>query len=87
VSSRCEFSRTSLSCASGRLEALSPLSILHRGFAAVSKSLSGATVQVASQLEKGDALNVCFSDGIAACEVVNINLCNPLKLDSKQTGN
>jgi exodeoxyribonuclease VII large subunit len=78
VRSKFELSRSSLAAASGRLDGLSPLSILARGYAAVRKSSSGKTVKGVSQLEQGEAIDIRFSDGVAECEVGKINLCNPL---------
>lgn len=82
IISKVELSRSSLSASSGRLDALSPLSILHRGYAAVSNTLSGAAITAASQLESGERVDVRFADGAAECEVIQINALNSLYLDS-----
>jgi exodeoxyribonuclease VII large subunit len=71
--SKVEHSRSSLSTASGRLQALSPLAILHRGYAAVSKPFSGALVKSVTQLVKGEKIDVRFADGVVDCEVKQIN--------------
>ena len=54
----------------GRLEALSPLKVLSRGFAAVTDK-SGA-VSSAKQLKKGDEIKLKFADGSAVCEINEI---------------
>jgi len=75
---RVEFSRSSLSASAGRLEALSPLATLQRGYAAVYKPASGAIVKAVSQLEPGENISVRLADGIAGCEVRQINRFKPL---------
>ena len=76
ILSKAENSRSSLSLFSGRLEALSPLSILHRGYAAVSKTLTGERIKEVRQLESGEMVDVRFADGTAECEVVQITTLN-----------
>ena len=49
---KVEFSRSSLSASAGRLEALSPLATLQRGYAAVYKPSSGVIVRVFLSLSK-----------------------------------
>ena len=51
-----------------RLEALNPLAVLSRGYAAVSRE-SGETVTRAEQIQEGDLLNVRFADGVAVAKV------------------
>lgn len=53
------------------LDGLSPLKTLSRGYIAVNKN--GASINSVSFLEKGDALNLRFSDGSAISEVKEIN--------------
>ncbi|HPX92949.1 MAG TPA: exodeoxyribonuclease VII large subunit [Bacillota bacterium] len=50
------------------LQALSPLEVLSRGYALVTDD-QGRTVTTASQLGKGDALDLIFKDGQVGCEV------------------
>lgn len=57
-----ERSRTALGRAAGRLQALSPLSVLARGYAAVEQE--GRTCTSASALLPGDRFTVRFSDGL-----------------------
>jgi exodeoxyribonuclease VII large subunit len=50
--------RTRLAGAAGRLEALSPLAVLARGFALVRRTRDGAIVRRAAQLEAGERLSL-----------------------------
>lgn len=52
------------------LDGLSPLKTLSRGYAAVNKD--GKAVSSVAVLQKGDSINVEFTDGIAYCEVKDI---------------
>jgi exodeoxyribonuclease VII large subunit len=52
--------KQSMAAAVGRLEALNPLSVLARGFAAIAKE--GRTVTLAKELAVGDELEIRFSD-------------------------
>lgn len=72
ILAKVEFSRASLSTSAGRLEALSPLAVLHRGYAAVSKSFSGSAINSVFQLETGGKIDIRFTDGVAECEVGQI---------------
>ena len=76
--SKAELSRSALSTAVGRLEALSPLAILQRGYAAVSESLSGVLVKSVFQLREGEKIDVRLADGVAGCEVRQIRSNKPL---------
>lgn len=60
-------SRKNFSAICAKLDALSPLKILSRGFAAVSKN--GEAIISATKLVKGDKINVVFSDGKINCTV------------------
>lgn len=57
------------------LDAMSPLRVLSRGYTVASKA-DGDTVKQASELNKGDKINLRFSDGEAACVVENLKLNN-----------
>jgi len=56
----------------GRLEALSPLKVLARGFTAVSNS-NGAVKSV-KQLKNDEKINLKFADGLAACTINEITV-------------
>lgn len=70
---KAELARSALVAASGRLDALSPLRILQRGYAAVTKPLSGEVVKSVQQLKEGEEIHVRLADGVAACEVRQVN--------------
>ena len=53
--------RAKLDSAAGRLDALSPLKILSRGYGLVTKD--GSAVKSASGISPGDAISVRMSDG------------------------
>ena len=52
----------------GRLEALSPLAVIARGYA-MAQDADGHVVSSVRQAHAGDALSVRVSDGVLACEV------------------
>ena len=54
-----------------RLEALSPLKILSRGYAAVEKN--GKTVNSVQGLTKGEEITLKLSDGSLDCNIVKVN--------------
>ena len=58
-----------LAGAAARLDALSPLKTLYRGFAAVTKN--GCTVKSANELLPDDRINLRFKDGRAECAVIS----------------
>lgn len=51
----------------GKLEALSPLSVLSRGYATVSKD--GVTVTSSKDLQTGDRVDIRFADGVSSATV------------------
>lgn len=55
------------------LDAMSPLRVLSRGYTVASKS-DGETIKQASELNKGDRINLRFSDGEAGCVVESLKL-------------
>lgn len=54
------------------LDAMSPLRVLSRGYAAALKA-DGSTVKSAAELEKGEKISIRFADGQAGCTVDTIN--------------
>ncbi len=52
----------------GKLDALSPLKVLSRGYAMVSDDKK--VITSAADLKTGDNVNLCFSDGNVKCEVI-----------------
>ena len=67
MESRCKWLRTGLSKTTASLEALSPLRVLSRGYAAVGKN--GTAVSSAKELRAGDLIDIRFSDGSAKAAV------------------
>ena len=69
VQKNIDAKRNELLRVSARMEALSPLSVLSRGYAAVSRG--GSTVSCASSLQAGDLLTIRFADGEVAATVLD----------------
>lgn len=65
----------------GRLEALSPLAVLARGYAVVQKLPEGTTVKSVAQLISDDRIRLQMSDGASICRVETLSLKIPEKLD------
>ncbi len=63
--------RRSLAVTASKLDALSPLGALSRGFS-LTRDESGAVVKSAKRLNKGDKISVTLSDGTARATVDNI---------------
>ena len=61
-----------LTAAIGKLEALSPLRVLSRGYAAVTDEKG--IVNSAKELKTGEKLNVRFFDGKATCEIKELEI-------------
>ncbi len=62
----------SLMALAEKLDTLSPLKVMARGYAAVS-GIDGKSVRSAEELEVGENIKVSFSDGSALCEIKEIN--------------
>ena len=56
----------------GRLQTLSPLAVLSRGYAIVKRGETGEVVQTLEQLKKGDPLQIEFADGEVLAMVTQI---------------
>lgn len=54
------------------LDAISPLRVLGRGYAVVTKGLRGAAVTNVSALRPGDPVHIRFAEGAANCRVTDI---------------
>ncbi|MGQ0793077.1 MAG: exodeoxyribonuclease VII large subunit [Deltaproteobacteria bacterium] len=61
-----------IQAASGKLDALSPLKILERGYAAVYKLPDATVVKEARQLRRGDEILIKFHLGAARCSVEEV---------------
>ncbi len=69
VKARIEAANAELGRLSGKLDALSPLKVLDRGYSITYKLPSMKVVRESSQLEKGDEVLISFSKGRAICLV------------------
>ncbi len=63
VGSRTELARARLAELAGRLESLSPLAVLARGYALVRRSRDGAIVRRPEQLEAGERIAIRLAEG------------------------
>lgn len=70
VGKRIDDLSNSFSLTVSKIDALSPLKVLSRGFAAVQNN--GVSVKSITQLNVNDNLSVRFSDGVAECNVKEI---------------
>jgi len=62
--------RSTLSLASGKLNALSPLSTLERGYAII-RSATGSIITEAAQTQPGQTITARFSDSEITAEVTD----------------
>jgi exodeoxyribonuclease VII large subunit len=69
VGARLERARADLGRAAGRLESLSPLAVLGRGYAIVRRAPDGAIVRRAADVAPGDGLEVRLGEGEIEAEV------------------
>jgi len=67
-----EKSRNDLSLLLSRLEALSPLAVLKRGYAVVKKIPEGLSISSIKDINDGDSVELGFSDGKAEAEILKI---------------
>ena len=73
---RVEVERGRLAALAGRVEALSPLSTLKRGYSVVTRPGTGEVVTTYRQIDKGEELRLVLSEGGAAVRVENIEEVN-----------
>jgi exodeoxyribonuclease VII large subunit len=66
---RLQRARGSLAASAAALEALSPLGVLGRGYAVVTRSRDGALVRAARDVRAGDEVDVCLERGRLGCTV------------------
>lgn len=64
--------RERVGVAAARLEALSPLDTLSRGYSIVRSIPEGRVVRDSRQLDPGDSIHVVFSRGAATCSVTSV---------------
>ncbi len=72
--SRLHQQRLTLAGQAGRLDAVSPLRVLHRGYALVTKTRDGETVVDAAQVELGDELDIRLGRGRLYARTLGRNL-------------
>lgn len=77
---RAEQERTAFSALAARLDTLSPLKVLARGFT-VAEGAGGQAVTCAAELEPGERIILRFTDGRVHCLVENVE-----SLHAEQTG-
>jgi len=70
--------RNSLEAVAGKMDALSPESVLRRGYSMV-KNRKGEIVSTAVQLTKGEAVDIRFAVGTAAAKIVALGNDNERK--------
>lgn len=68
-----EAATSSLAITAGRLESLSPLAVLSRGYATARKLPGGRHVRCVQQLAQGDSVELHFCDGNAVCDVIRVS--------------
>jgi exodeoxyribonuclease VII large subunit len=73
IGSRLDRSRRRLSEAAARLDALSPLAVLGRGYALVRREVDGRIVRQASEVAIGDALDLRLGRGGLGAEVTRVD--------------
>ena len=72
IKHQCQAYKTSLVTLMAKLDALSPLKVLQRGYS-LAQNESGVVVKSITQIKKDDEITLRFSDGEAACIINNIN--------------
>jgi exodeoxyribonuclease VII large subunit len=78
VRARLEAAGGSLATTAGRLESLSPLAVLARGYAVVRRLPGRRPVRLVRQLAAGDSVELQFADGAARCDVRSIGAAEPI---------
>lgn len=72
LTARVSKAERSYAIVNGKLDALSPLKVLSRGFGMVSAAATGRTLLSTALVNRGDLVDVWLSDGILNCEVLQI---------------
>jgi exodeoxyribonuclease VII large subunit len=74
---RVESRRLTLEASALRLNALSPLATLGRGYA-LARDAAGRTIRSVASVRRGDAVEIVLHDGIAAAEVTRVSAGAPV---------
>jgi exodeoxyribonuclease VII large subunit len=72
IRQRASLADRHFSILTGKLDALSPLKVLARGFSVVSSAADGRTLVSTALVTPGDRVDVRLSDGLLKCEVLKI---------------
>ncbi len=57
----------------GKLDALSPLKVLARGYGVITSAVTGRTIVSTALVNPGDSINAWLSDGVLNCEVSQVH--------------
>jgi exodeoxyribonuclease VII large subunit len=71
--SALERRRSAIAAAAGKLDALSPLATLHRGYS-VARSESGAVLRSVQDFEPGQSFELRVRDGLVSCETLETTI-------------
>lgn len=71
IRSRLQLEKARFGIAAGKIDSLSPLAILHRGFS-ICRNAQGEVVKSSVQVSRGDAVTVTLSSGELDCSVEKI---------------
>jgi exodeoxyribonuclease VII large subunit len=72
ASHRAKVSRHRFSAAVGRLQTLSPLAVLGRGYSLTRLLPSGTVVRSAAQVRVGDAIEILLAEGALGARVTDV---------------
>ena len=72
MATRLAAANAALAGAAGRLDALSPLAVLGRGYGLVRRARDGAIVRRADQLVPGDPLDIRVAEAEVAATVASV---------------
>ena len=72
LSRRCSTERGRHAAMSGKLDALSPLKVLARGYGLVTDPRTGRPMMSSAMIKAGDFIDVSLKDGILDCEVRSV---------------
>jgi exodeoxyribonuclease VII large subunit len=72
LSGRCSVERSRHAALTGKLDALSPLKVLARGYGLVTDPKSGRPLMSTAMIRPGDFVDISLKDGVLDCEVRSI---------------
>lgn len=68
--------RLTLEATAARLNALSPLATLGRGYA-IARDTAGRTIRSVASVQRGDSVEVVLHDGVAVAEITSVSAATP----------